>query len=164
MSTFPALRASNPLPGFNFAVRFGETEQAAAAVAAGGVSQFIAGFQEVTGLESSIEIHSFNEGGRNDFTHKFATTTNFGNITFKRGVALTSELWDWYFQVASGDFGARREITIAQLDTEGTAVLTWTVRGALPAKFTGPSWNSAQSSVAIESLEIAHEGLLLEPA
>lgn len=161
--TFPALKISNPLPGFNFAVTFAETAQVAGAIAAGGITQIAAGFQEVSGLESSIEIHSYNEGGRNDFTHKFATSTNFGNITFKRGVALTSELWDWYHRVRRGSFGARRTIMIAHLGYAGEAALVWYVLRALPAKYTGASWNSAQSSVAIESLEIAHEGLELAP-
>jgi phage tail-like protein len=161
--TFPALGISNPLPGFNFAVRFGEPAQPAGAIARGGITQIIAGFQDVSGLESSIEIHSYNEGGLNDFTRKFATNTNFGNITFKRGVALTPDLWNWYHQVRRGSFGARRSVVIAHLDYAGRAAFIWYVTGALPAKFTGPSWNSAQSSVAVESLEIAHEGLELLP-
>lgn len=157
--TFPALKISNPLPGFSFAVTFAESAQVAGAVAAGGVSQIVAGFQEISGLESSIEIQSYNEGGRNDFTHKFATSTNFGNITFKRGVALTPDLWDWFHRVRRGSFGARRSIMIAHLDSTGAAAIVWYVQRALPARYSGPSWNAGQSSVAIESLEIAHEGL-----
>jgi phage tail-like protein len=159
--TFPALKIANPLPGFNFAVAFAETEQVAGAIASGGVTQMIAGFQEVTGLESSLEIHEYKEGGRNAFTHKFASTTNFGNITFKRGVALTPDLFRWYDEVRLGSFGARREILIAHLDYAGGAALVWYVHRALPAKYTGPGWNSAQSAVAVESIEVAHEGLAL---
>ena len=161
--TFPALKVSNPLLGFNFAVTFSETALVAGAIVAGGVTQIIAGFQEVSGLESSIEIHSYNEGGRNGFTHKFATTVNFGNITFKRGVALTPDLWNWYHEVRRGSFGARRSIMIAHLGPAGDPAMVWYVQRALPAKFSGPSWNSAQSSVAVESLEVAHEGLELMP-
>lgn len=161
---FPALEVSNPLPGFNFAVTFAESAEVSGALAQGGVTRMAAGFQEVSGLESTIEIHDYKEGGRNDFTHKFATNVNFGNITFKRGVALTPDLWRWYDQVRRGSFGARRSILIAQLDYERNAALVWYVSRALPAKYTGPSWNASQSSVAIESLEIAHEGLELVPA
>jgi phage tail-like protein len=161
--TFPALKISNPLPGFNFAVSFAESAEVSGAIAAGGVTQTIAGFQEVTGLESSLEIKDYNEGGRNDFTHKLATKTNFGNITFKRGVAVTPDLWTWYDQVRRGSFGARRSIMIAHLDYAGDAALVWYVLRALPAKFTGPGWNSGQSAVAVESLEVAHEGLVLVP-
>lgn len=161
--TFPALKVSNPLPGFNFAVRFAETAEVAGAIASGGVTQIIAGFQEVTGLESSLDIHEYKEGGRNEFTHKFATNANFGNITFKRGVALTPDLFRWYDLVRRGSFGARRAIMIAHLDRDGSAAQIWYVQRALPAKFTGPSWNAAQSAVAVESLEVAHEGLVLVP-
>lgn len=160
---FPALDVSNPLPGFNFAVTFAQTAQVAGAIAAGGVTSMAAGFQEVSGLESTIEIHDYKEGGRNDFTHRFATTVSFGNITFKRGVALNPDLWQWYDQVRRGSFGARRSIMIAHLGYDRNAALVWYVSRALPSKYTGPSWNSGQSSVAIESLEIAHEGLELVP-
>jgi phage tail-like protein len=162
--TFPALNPSNPLPGFNFAVAFAESEQVSGAIAAGGVTQTIAGFQEVTGLGSSIEIHDYKEGGRNDSTHKFATSVNFDNITFKRGVALTPDLWDWFNQVRRGSFGARRSILIAHLGFDREVALVWYVSRALPAKYTGPSWNAAQSSVAVESIEVAHEGLELVPS
>lgn len=161
--TFPSLTISDPLPGFNFAVAFADTAEVAGAIASGGVTQTLAGFQEVSGLESSIEIFDYREGGRNDFTHKFATNTNFGNVTFKRGVALTPDLWSWYDDVRRGSFGARRAILIAHLDHAGDAALVWYLLRALPAKYTGASWNSSQSAVAIESLEVAHEGLVLLP-
>ncbi len=161
--TFPALSPSNPLPGFNFAVTFAETALVAGALASGGVRSIAAGFQEVSGLDGSIEIKEYNEGGRNDFTHKFATKTNFGNITFKRGVALTPDLWLWFDQVRRGSFGARRSVLIAHLDRDGDPALVWYAMRALPAKYTGPSWNASQSAVAVESVEIAHEGLVLIP-
>jgi len=161
--TFPALKISDPLPGFNFAVAFAETAEISGAIASGGVKQTVAGFQEVTGLESSLDILDYKEGGRNDFTHKFPTNTNFGNVTFKRGVALTPDLWTWFDQVRRGSFGARRALLIAHLDHAGNAALVWYLLRALPAKYSGPGWNSAQSAVAVESLEIAHEGLVLVP-
>lgn len=161
---FPGLTPSNPMPGFNFAVTFAESAGVSGGIAQGGVTRVSAGFQEISGLEASLEIHEYKEGGRNDHTHKFATNANFGNITFKRGVALTPDLWTWYAQVRGGSFGARRSILIAQLDYERNPALVWYVSRALPAKFVGPSWNSGQSSVAIKTLEVAHEGLELVPA
>lgn len=162
--TFPPSGISNPLPGFNFAVSFGETEQPACAIAGGGITQTVAGFQEVTGLEATLEIHDYREGGLNELVHKFATGVSFGNITFKRGVALQPDLWIWFNRVRQGSFGARRRLVIAHLDANQQAAMVWYVARALPAKYTGPAWNSGQSSVAIESLEIAHEGLTLVPA
>jgi phage tail-like protein len=133
------------------------------AVAQGGVKPSTAGFSEISGLDSSIEIFDYKEGGRNDFVHKLATRASFGNITFKRGVALTPDLWQWFDKVRQGSFGARRGVMIAHLAADGTPALVWLVTRALPLKYVGPSWNAGQSSVAIESLEIAHEGLELIP-
>jgi phage tail-like protein len=159
--TFPALAPSNPLPGFNFAVAFAETTGVSAAIASGGVRQTIAGFQEISGLGATVEIQDYKEGGRNDFRHKFATALNFENITFRRGVALTPDLWNWFNQVRRGSYGARRSILIAHLASDFEVGFVWYIARALPTKYTGPSWNSSQSAVAIESLEVAHEGLEL---
>jgi phage tail-like protein len=162
--TFRARERSNPLPGFRFAVAFADTAEPIGAIAAGGVLQTVAGFSEVTGLDSTLEMHDYKEGGRNHFVHKFATRASFSNITFKRGVAVRPDVWRWYDRVRRGSFGARRSILIAHLDAGGDPRLVWFVSRALPAKYVGPSWNALQNNVAIESLEVAHEGLELLPA
>jgi phage tail-like protein len=161
---FPSsLSPSNPLTGFRFFVAFSDAAGPAGALALGGVVPSIAGFSEISGLDSSLEIFDYKEGGRNDYVHKFATRASFGNITFKRGVAITPDLWQWYDTVRQGSFGARRGVMIAHLAADGTPALVWFVTRALPLKYVGPSWNAGQSSVAVESLEIAHEGLELVP-
>jgi phage tail-like protein len=161
---------SNPLMGFNVSVSFSDQSSSGGLLTAigslltiAGVLPSVAGFSEVTGLDSSIEMFDYKEGGRNDFVHKFATRASFGNITFKRGVALTPDLWQWYNKVRQGNFGARRGVTITHLNADGSPGLVWNVNRALPLKYTGPGWNAGQSSVAIESIEIAHEGLELIP-
>lgn len=157
--TFPARTASNPLPGFRFAVAFAESQLPAGALAQGGVTSIVAGFSEVSGLDSSIDIHEYKEGGRNDFVHKFATRVSFGNLTFKRGAVVTQELWSWYDRVRRGSYGLRRSILVAHLDETGVAAIVWYVNRALPSKYVGPSFNASQSSSAVESLEVVHEGL-----
>lgn len=161
--TFRARTPSSPLPGFKFAVAFADSAEPIAAVAAGGVISSVAGFSEVTGLESALEMHDYKEGGRNGYVHKFATRASFGNITFKRGVAVRPDLFRWYDRVRRGSFGARRSILIAHLGEDGEPQLVWFVFRALPAKYVGPSWNASQNNVAVESLEVAHEGLELLP-
>jgi phage tail-like protein len=162
--TFRVLPLADPLPGFRFAVAFADTADPIGALAAGGVLPTVAGFSEVTGLDSTIEMHDYKEGGRNAFVHKFATRASFGNITFKRGVAVRPDLWQWYDRVRRGSFGARRSILIAHLDENGNGALLWFVSRGLPAKYSGPGWNASQNNVAIESIEVAHEGLELLPA
>jgi phage tail-like protein len=160
---------SNPLTGFRFAVSFSDQGSAASSLvtaigggmAIGGVSPSVGGFAEISGLDASIEMFDYKEGGRNHFVHKFATRASFGNLSFKRGVALTPDLWQWYDKVRHGSFGARRGVTIHHLNADGSTALVWNVTRALPLKYTGPSWNAGASSVAIEAIEMAHEGLEL---
>jgi phage tail-like protein len=167
---FPSgLTPSNPLTGFRFSVSFSDASSPGGLLTLGslltiaGVIPSVAGFSEVSGLDSSIEMFDYKEGGRNDFVHKFATRASYGNLNFKRGVAVTPDLWQWFDKVRQGSFGARRSVTITHLQADGTPALVWNVTRALPLKYTGPSWNAGQSSVAIESIEMAHEGLELVP-
>jgi phage tail-like protein len=73
------------------------------------------------------------------------------------------DLFRWYDRVRRGSFGARRSILVAHLGEDGEPALLWFVSRALPAKYVGPAWNASQNNVAVESLEIAHEGLELLP-
>jgi phage tail-like protein len=159
--TFQPVDAPYPLSGFRFTVAFSQAAGPAGALVSGGVTSSISGFSEISGLDASIEMFDYKEGGRNDYLHKFATRASFGNITFKRGVAVTPDLLQWHDEVRQGSFGARRGIMIAHLADDGSPALVWSVHRALPVKYVGPSWNAGSSSVAIESLEIAHEGLEL---
>jgi phage tail-like protein len=169
---FPSgLSPSDPLTGFRFSVSFSDQSSSGGGLltaigsllSLGGVTPSVGGFSEISGLDSSIEMFDYKEGGRNDYVHKFATRASFGNLNFKRGVALTPDLWQWYDKVRHGSYGARRGVTITHLNPDGSPALVWNVTRALPLKYTGPAWNAGQSSVAIESIEMAHEGLELVP-
>jgi phage tail-like protein len=153
----------SPLSGFRFAVSFGEAALPAAALAPGRVISLQIGFSEVSGLGATLEAHPYREGGRNDTTLKLPTRTDFGNITLRRGVVLDASPFRWFDKVRSGSFGARRSVLIAHLDDRGEAALAWYVHRAFPVAYTGPAWSAGQSAVAIESLELAHEGLTLVP-
>jgi phage tail-like protein len=159
--TFGPVIPSDPLSGFRFAVSFADTSGPAGTIASGGVSGTVAGFSEISGLDSTLEMFDYKEGGRNDYVHKFPTRASFGNLSLKRGVATTPDLWQWYDSVRSGSYGARRSITIAHLDESGNAALIWHITRALPTKYTGPSWNAAQSTVAIEALDVVYEAIEL---
>lgn len=162
--TFPALSPSDPLRAFRFAVTLAEASLPAAALAPGGIIPLQIGFSEVSGLGGSIEIHPYQEGGRNHTTLKFPTRADFGNITFKRGVAFVPAVFDWFQSVRRGNFGARRSIMIAHLDEAGVPAQVWSVRRAIPTSYTGPNWDATQSTVAVESLEVVHEGIELVSA
>ena len=120
-----------------------------------------AGFQEVSGLEATLEVLSYPEGGVNSFLHKFPTRHSWGRIVLKRGVVSDPVLWSWYEAGLFGALGARRDGSIILRDPNSQAVVGWSFVAGLAAKWTGPALNSMQNAVAIESLEIEHQGLFV---
>ena len=155
----PGLR-SDPLPSFNFYISLVDTSSTFAKVmtaislVAGG------GFSECSGLDCNLEIEDYNEGGENSYVHKFPTRVTYSNITLKRGVGFSEDLWNWHFSYVQGK-GARRDGIIFLRDERQVPIKFWAFKRGLPLKWSGPMFNAAQSSVAIESIEIAHEGLEL---
>jgi phage tail-like protein len=94
--------------------------------------------------------------------HKFPTRATFPNLTLRRGIlAADNNLWQWHRDFVEGK-GRRRDGLVMLLDRKGAAVKTWRFARGLPLKWVGPSLNASQSSVAVEAIEIAHEGLTLD--
>lgn len=118
------------------------------------------GFAEVGGLDMTLEVEDYKEGGRNDRVHKLPTRVTWGNLRLKRGVAASDDLFDWLYSFAQGR-GKRRDGLITLLDDQKRPVRVWKFTRALPIKWTGPSLDAAKSAIAIEELELAHEGLTL---
>lgn len=119
-----------------------------------------AGFSEVGGLDMTLEVEDYKEGGRNDRVHKLPTRVTWGSLRLKRGVAISDDLFEWLFGFVEGR-GTRRDGLITLQDDLKKPVRVWKFVRALPVKWTGPSLDAARSQVAIEELEIAHEGLSL---
>jgi phage tail-like protein len=117
-----------------------------------------AGFSEVTGLSAETEIEEFREGGVNDHVHKFPRLTRYPNLTLKRGLTDSRELWKWHQQVVQGKV-QRKTIYVILLDREGNVKWRWSLLQAFPAKWVGPDLKADGSAVALESMEIAHHGL-----
>jgi phage tail-like protein len=119
-----------------------------------------AAFQEASGFDSSIEIIEHREGGENTTTRKLPAKTKFSNITLKWGMTDDLELYDWHRQWVTGDPAAKRKNgSIVVLDRAGKETVRWNFVNAWPSKWTGPSFNAEGNDVAIETLELAHEGL-----
>jgi phage tail-like protein len=151
---------TDPFPGFNFQATLIDTSSTFATVLTG--VNFVAGggFSEVSGLEGTLQLEEYSEGGENRFVHKFATRMTYSNITLRRGITLSEDLWNWHYAYVTGK-GKRRDGLIVLKNELSIPVKAWIFRRGLPLKWSGPSFNAAQSSVAIEALEIAHEGLEL---
>jgi phage tail-like protein len=116
------------------------------------------GFSECSGLELAMQPEEYREGGNNAAVLKFAGRATWSNVTLKRGVSPNTELWDWHFSFIEGR-GKRRDGVIVLLDAGRQPHQAWYFRRGLPVKYSGPSLNATQNGVAIEAIEIAHEGL-----
>ena len=120
-----------------------------------------AAFQEASGFDSSIDVVEHREGGENTTLRKLPAMTKYSNITLKWGTTDDRELYDWHRQWVTGDPAAKRKNgSIVLLDRQGQEKLRWNFVNAWPAKWTGPSFNAEGNDVAIETLELAHEGLV----
>jgi len=121
-----------------------------------------AAFAEVSGLDSETEVIEYRTGdSKVSSTLKLPGLTKYSNIVLKRGLTRDLSLWQWRKTVVDGQTD-RRNGTIVLLDESGSPVLRWTFRNGWPCKWEGPSLNAKSSEIAIETLEIAHEGLELE--
>jgi phage tail-like protein len=116
------------------------------------------GFSECTGLEMSMKVEEYKEGGRNGTVLKFPNRVEWSAITLKKGLGGSATLWDWHYGFVEGR-GKRRDGVIMLLTETRVPQSIWYFRRGLPVKYSGPSLNAMQNNVAIESIEIAHEGV-----
>jgi phage tail-like protein len=154
---------NDPVLGFNFLVSLIGSGSTLAVDSSGVAPAVLGGFSECSGLESSLQVEEFKEGGRNDTVLKFPTRAQWGNITLKRGLTTNAGLFDWYYGFVRGR-GRRRDGIIVLQNELRSPTAVWRFTRGFPVKWNGPALNAAQNSVAIESIEIAHEGLTWDPA
>jgi phage tail-like protein len=100
------------------------------------------------------------EGGVNDRVHRFPTRFTYSNITLKRGVGFSEDLWLWHKDFIDGK-GKRRDGLIILMNELRVPVKIWTFLGGIPVRWSGPSLNAKTSEISIEALEIAHQKLEL---
>lgn len=117
-----------------------------------------AAFHEASGFDSTIDIIEHREGGENTTTRKVPGLTKHGNITLKWGVTDDRLLDDWHQQAVAGNV-ERKNGSIVVLNRKGDEVARWNFARAWPAKYTLPSFNAEGNDIAIQTLELAHEGL-----
>jgi len=122
----------------------------------------LGGFTECSGLEMSLQVEEYKEGGKNDALLKFPSRVTWGNLTLRRGVSIGTTLWDWHYGFVEGT-GKRRDGVIVLMNDLHLPNNIWYFRRGLPVRYTGPTMNAGQSAVSVESLEIAHEGMWQVP-
>jgi phage tail-like protein len=133
---------NDPYHGFRFLVEFDQVQHG--------------GFSRAKGLSRETKIEPRREGGVNDFEHKLATLTTYGNLILERGLA-DDYLWSWHEEVVDGRI-TRRTVTIVIRDEAGQEVWRWLIEAAFPVKWSGTDLDAASSQVLVESVELAHHG------
>jgi phage tail-like protein len=158
---------SDPLLSHNFVISLVDSSSTLAIAGPDALSDIadvaLGGFSECSGLEMSLKLEEYREGGRNGAVLRFPTRVEWGNITLKKGVGAGTALWDWHYGFVQG-WGRRRDGIIALMTDLHVPNNIWYFRRGLPVKYTAPSLNAAQNNVAIEAIEIAHEGIWQVPS
>jgi len=121
----------------------------------------VAHFAEVSGLEVTVDVIEYRNGSEHNSVRKLPGLTKYTNITLKRGIVGDLSLWQWLTTVRDGN-AQRRDGVIVLLDERREPVLRFRFRRGWPCKWEGPSLNAQSNCVAIETLEICHEGLDIE--
>lgn len=122
-----------------------------------GIAQAV--FNEVSGLSIETEVMEYAEGGNNGFVHRLPGRTRVGNITLKRGITGSNDFYKWYVDVATGRNIKRKNISLVMYDSDSTEVMRWNFLAAYPVRWTGPQFDAASTSIAFETIELAHGGL-----
>ncbi|HTQ09538.1 MAG TPA: phage tail protein [Fimbriimonadaceae bacterium] len=121
----------------------------------------IAGFRECSALSIETEVFEYPEGGLNTYTHKLPVRTKYGNITLKRGLDVTHDLYSWYVASIDGVPNKRKNVSIMIYGPlGGEPVEKWDLMDAYPVKWVGPELKTEAAALAVETLEFAHHGLV----
>ncbi len=136
-----------PMPKFHFEVKW-DSE--------------IMSFQEISGLDTEAQPIEYRHGDSPEFsTIKMPGIKKTGNVTMKKGVFKSdNKFWDWYSQIKMNTI-KRVPVTISLLDEGGAPTMVWVLANAWPTKITGTDLKSDGNEVAIETIEIAHEGITI---
>lgn len=119
-------------------------------------------FQEVSGMDVENQIIEYRKSNSPLFsTEKMPGITKYGNVTMKRGVFVNDNtFWNWHQQIVMNTI-QRRTVVIKLLDENGDVTMKWTLNNAWPTKITSTDLKSDGNEVAVDSIEIAHEQLII---
>ncbi len=121
------------------------------------------GFNEVSGLDLETEVIEYRQGASPEFSKiKMPGMKKFSNVTLKRGSFQgDNEFFDWFNTIKLNSV-ERRDITISLLNEDGDPAITWKINKAFVVKVQGTDLKAESNEVAIEAIEIAHEGLVIQ--
>jgi phage tail-like protein len=140
--------ANYPLPVFHFQVQWGGANL---------------GFSEVSGLTMETQVIEYRDGMMQEYSPlKQPGIPKYTNITLKRGVVKGDNDFFKWLNTTKLNTVERRDLTISLLNEEHSPVMVWKAKNAFPVKIEGPQLKATGNEVAIESMEVAHEGLTIE--
>jgi phage tail-like protein len=135
----------DPAPAFRFTVTFEDLPPG--------------GFSDCTGLQSETEVQEYAEGGLLTHTWRLPGRAKQSNVTLKRGI-VDKVLWDWYEAIRSGRFRSRNASILVHDASGSDDLVEFQLVDAFPVKWIGPELSAGGNNLAIETLEVAHQGLL----
>lgn len=146
---------TTPYGAFNFAVNLNGPL---------GEDQPLGGFSDVSGLSNEITIAEYRNGNEKpNHVRKVPGVHKVGDVTCKRGIVNSKDLWDWITQTRTQGFVAKRTVVITLRDETGKSVQKWTLSGTVPMKYTGPTLAAkGGADVAMEELVLSSESLEVE--
>jgi len=121
-----------------------------------GGKQIQAVFTEVSGLQVEMQVMEYEEGGTNNFVHRLPGRLKVGNITLKHGLTKSNDFLKWCMKVE------RKNVTVVMYDVAGKPVVRWHFNKAYVVKWVGPQFTADSTSMALESVEITHQGLTVD--
>ena len=139
-----AVSRNDPYVAFNYLIEIGGIR--------------VGGFNEVSGLDAEIEPVDYRNGDEDFVARKLPGLKKFPNIVLKRGIIGDLDAFQW-FQLGALGTVDRREGAVIMRDEERNEVMRWKFVRGWACKYTGPSLKADSSAVAIESIEICHEGM-----
>ncbi|OLE52295.1 MAG: phage tail protein [Acidobacteria bacterium 13_1_20CM_3_53_8] len=123
----------------------------------------IGGFSDVSGLSTDIKVAEYRNGNdAENHVRKVPGIHSVADVTLKRGVVSSNDLWAWINDVRVNSINAQRQVVITLRDEAGQPVQAWTLRNVIPLKYTGPTLAAkGGGDVAMEELVLSSEGLIL---
>lgn len=115
------------------------------------------GFQEVSGINASIETETYQEGGENRFSHRLPKPATYQNLVLKRGVLIGSTLIDWFRKAIEGFVFTPVTVRVSLLDENHKYLETWEFKNAYPVKWNIDAFNAQDGKVVAETIELSYQ-------
>jgi len=140
-----------PYPSYNYIVNLNGPRNP---------EQLLGGFSDVSGLTTETHISEYRDGNEAEsHVRKVPGSHKVGDVTLKRGIVDSSDLWDWINQTQTTGVAAQRDVVIQLRDEAGIPVQQWKLRNVVPMKYTGPTLaGKGGGEVAMEELVLSAEG------